>query len=357
MRLLVWGASPQAGWLAARFDQLGYETLWLTETPVAEAVSHFGGLELVSPHQRHRCHDLTIATDIDAVLKPPLAWIILAMPNWAVGNAVSAMVRRIPPEHCPNILLLQHGIGGMEKITTYFDESHIVQGILTRIIAWPIMNNGQIAYETIVSDGLGGTALSTGPQVHKISHMLTLAGMGPVNIHDKDALRWSDILWQIQANALPTLLDVPPEHVYEDQRLFEIEYRQIREALQVIDQLGIPFVKLPGVDVPRLARQIRLLPKSLLPNRLKPNAKPPGLRTDLTWKTGHSDAAYLNGMVAKLAYDMGQNASVNHVLALSLTDIAEGRTPWDQFKGNFAYLETLIRVASRHETPPTWRKQ
>src|SRR5690606_21892776 len=96
-------------------------------------------------------------------------------------------------------------------------------------------------------------------------------GFGKVPIHDPVALRWSDILWQIQANALSTLLDIDPAAVYENPRLFEIEYAQLREAMRVIDHLRIKLLPLPSVNIPRLAWQIRTIPKQKLRTILAKN--------------------------------------------------------------------------------------
>lgn len=347
MRLLVWGASPTAAWLAARFHHLGYETIWLTQEPIASTIQRFG-LELISPHHRETYSNLTIETRPENAIKPPLAWIILAMPTWALNEAVMQLGARIPPTKCPDILLVQHGIGGVEKITTFFDESKILTAASTRTFTWPMLPDGQIAYETVVSDGLGGLALSHHPHALKMAHMLHVAGLGNAPIYERSSLQWSHLFWSIQANALAAILDLDPHTIYQNPELFEIEYRQLREAVSVIDRENVALVELPGVNVPRLAWQVRLIPKRLLAPILQANTKPPSLKTELHQQWKRSDAAYLNGMVAKAAHDYGIAAPTNQALAISVTDIAEGRALWSQFKGNLDYLQTIIRVTSRH---------
>lgn len=348
MQILVWGASAEAAWLTARFHQLGYETTWLANDTIAADISRFAGLNLVSPQRKTQLKQLHILTNISEALKPLPAWIVLAMPNWALNAAVLQLATSIPKAQCPPILTLQHGMGAIEKIGAFFDQDRITQGILTRNFQWPTLPDGTRAYETVVSDGLGGIALTDSPHALKMAHMLALVGFGKVPIHDQVALRWSDILWQIQANALSTLLDIDPAAVYENPRLFEIEYAQLREAVRVIDHLRIKLLPLPSVNIPRLAWQIRTIPKQKLRTILAKNKPSASLRDDLVYKTGRSDAAYLNGTIASFAYDHRLPAPVNHILALSVTDIAEGRAQWQQFHGNPDYLETLLRIASRH---------
>ncbi len=345
MRLLVWGASPQAAWLAARFHQ---QATWLTTDTVAADLAQFGQLELISPHNFQQVTELSITTDSSSVLKPPLDWIVLAMPIWALDDALWAMSRRIPPDKCPPLLTVQSGIGGIEKIRGFFPDTPVIQAILTRTLSFPMVDHHTAAYETVVSDGVGGIAITNGDNANEAAHLLRHAGLGSVMVHEQEQLRWSDLLWQIQANAVATLMDIEPTEVYDSARLFDIEYRQLREAIRIIDQQRINLVSLPSVDVPRLGWQIRVIPKRLLRFALRPNAKPPSLRPDLMLQSGRSDAAYLNGAVAKTAYDSGSRAPVNHALALGLTDIAEGRALWSQFRNQVSYLETIIRIATSH---------
>ena len=105
---------------------------------------------------------------------------------------------------------------------------------------------------------------------------------------------------------------------------------------------------LPGINVPRLAVMVRWLPKFLLKNILKAQASYPTLKDDLVNETGRSDAAYINGAIAHAGYDAGISTPINHALAVTLTDIAEKRASWSQFKGNLTQLATIIRIMSRH---------
>jgi ketopantoate reductase len=353
MRLLVWGASPEAGWMAARFHQLGYAITWLANDAIATDITRHGKIELSDPQHHLVITDLNIVTTLDEGLgsePESMRWIFLMMPNWALSNALIEMSQHILPQACPYLFVLSHGIGSFEKIAMFFDPKLILRGVSTQTFAFPSINDdtGHVAHEVIVSDGLGGIVLSHHEKADKMAHMLQRAGFSSVQIESRESLEWSNLLWQIQANALPTLVDADPENVYKDSRLFAIEHAQLREAMAVINRLKIQLIKLPDVNVPRLAWQIQALPKFMLARLLSPNRKPPSLRNDLVQKTGRSNAAYLNGIVAQYAYELGIPAPVNHILALSLTDVAEGRALWSQFRDQVNYLETMIRIASRH---------
>jgi 2-dehydropantoate 2-reductase len=349
MHILVWGASPLAGWLAARLHSEKYKVIWLADEQIASTIQRFKQLELVSPDKREIVQELRIETRASDCLKPPLDWIILATPGWGMADAVFEITRWIPPEHYPPVLALQHGSGSFEQIETVAGKERVFRGVLTRQFRWPLIKESQqVAYETIITTGSGGLSLGRHPLLKHFSPALWAAGLGPIHVKDRRDLEWSDVLWQIQANALPTLLDCPPETIYTEPRLFDIELAQLREAINVIDHLGVRLVSLPSVNVPRLATQIRWLPKRLLAPLLKLNAQLPSLRDDLERNTGRSDAAYLNGAIAVQAHNYGLPAPVNHMLAISVTDVAEGRATWEQFRGEPEHIERLIRIAARH---------
>lgn len=348
MRVLVWGSSPAAGWLAGRFHQIGYSAAWLTSEPIVADVRRFKRLDLISPQRHLTITDISIGSSIDELLRPPLDWVVLAMPTWAISDAAREMSRRIPPENCPSVLIVSNGIGSQEKVQTFFPLTSVLQAFPTRHFEWTVLPHGRPAYESIISTGTGGFGLSEGGKASEVQAMLLGADVGDVVIAPQLSLSWSDLLWQIQANALPTLLRLSPEQIYEDEHLFALEHRQLREAVQIIDRQKILLVDLPGVHVRRLGWQIRVLPPNLLKAVLKPTAKPPSLLHDLALKTGRSDAAYLNGVVARTANDMHFSAPVNYALAVSVTDVAEGRAVWEQFVPD--YLATLIRIAEQHTT-------
>ena len=345
MRILVWGATPTAGWVAGRLQQLRHESIWLTNEAIAKDVQRFGStLKLKSPHNTFTINDLTIGTDVEAILKPPLDWIMLVMPTWAIEQAVREMSRRIPPQHCPPILIISNGTGAFEKVEKLFPETPLIQGFPTQQFSWPLLPDS-IAYETIVSDGLGGIALTEHEKSGDIANLLRLIGFRAVSIHERIALEWSDLFWQIQGNALPVLFNISPKEMYRNAAFFDFEYQQLREAIQIIDRSKIQLVDLPGVATRKLGWQVRVMPKWLLQSVLGKNTKPPSLQRDFLQKTGRSDAAYLHGIVAKTAHDLGINTPVSYALATAVTDLAEGRALPEQF--TIDYLQTLIRIATR----------
>lgn len=338
MRLLIWGASPLGGWLAARLHQAQYDVIWLADTPLPFPLT--GDLELVSGPSCQKVTGLRVWTEPQEALTPLPEWVIFAMPGWGLSRALTTLAVTAAPEKLPHALSLQPGIGSLEKLISLLGAEKSLRAVITREFTW--------ADASIMTGGAGGFVVSEHPQAAFIGELLQRAGLGKPRTAPVDSLGWSDVFWRLHANALPTLLNIAPVSVYDDPNIWQLEYRQLREAIAVIDRLNINLVNLPGIHVPGLAWLVRLLPPRRLAKVLKQWVRQPSLRVDLEHQSGHSDAAYLNGAVVQAAYGLQLPAPVNHVLALSVTDVAEGRIQWSHFHNNLDYLQTLIRVASRH---------
>jgi ketopantoate reductase len=113
-----------------------------------------------------------------------------------------------------------------------------------------------------VENGIGaeGIAAELRPQAPLIAGSLT----APIELASENEIRWlgsmkwSKLLANLIANATGAILDMDAGEIYRDPRLFAIERRQLRETLDVMQQLGLKPVGIPGAPVPWLARAVRL---------------------------------------------------------------------------------------------------
>ena len=84
------------------------------------------------------------------------------------------------------------------------------------------------------------------------------AGLPARRLADARAMKWSKLVANLVGNALSALADRDPAEVYADPALFDLERRQLLEALAVMRAQGIGVVALPGANVPLLALGVRL---------------------------------------------------------------------------------------------------
>lgn len=247
-------------------------------------------------------------------------WVIFTLPGYALDEPAFKLIQR---GMMPRCLCLTHGIGPTEKLANYFGEEKVVRGVA--------MDDTLYLAEHSLTD-----------EIKKMVQPV----WGEIEVVDDQSLSWSDVIYQMLFNALPALMDVSSEEVLKSKRYVAIEMNALREAAELIDALDVDLLKLGDHNLPRLAWAARNLPSFALRQILKGYVKPSTLRNDLENKVGRSDAAYINGAVAHQASLHDMHAPVNHALAVSVTDIAEGRARWSQFRHQPEYLETIIRIMS-----------
>ncbi|MCI0708539.1 MAG: hypothetical protein L0154_00080 [Chloroflexi bacterium] len=247
-------------------------------------------------------------------------WMIFTLPGYTLDEPAFKFIQR---GVMPNCLCLTHGIGPTEKLANYFGEKKVVRGV--------VMDDTLYVAEHPLTDEVKN---------------LVKPVWGEIEVVDNQSLRWSDVVYQMLFNALPALLDVSSDEVLKRERYLDIEMKALREAAELIDALEVNLIKLGDHNLPRLAWAARNLPSFAFRQMLKAYVKPSTLRNDLENKVGRSDAAYINGAVAHQASLHDRHAPVNHALAVSVTDIAEGRALWSQFRRQPEYLETIIRIMS-----------
>ncbi len=164
------------------------------------------------------------------------------------------------------------------------------------------------------------------------------AGLRARRVGDARTMKWSKLVANLVGNASSAILDASPADVYADAAAFDLERRQLLEALAVMRALGLRPVALPGADVRLLATGIRL-PRALARPVLRRivsgarGGKEPSLRLHVRTDEGPSEAAWLNGAVARAATALGRRAPVNACLARIVDEVAADpeRAAW--FRG------------------------
>ena len=349
MQLLIVGASPLAAFLSAAstfLKQPGWSSLWLTNRLTLDTIQQHGGLHVLWAGGRRVALNLNATASLDDAFAATDRFdaVLFAMPGYDGARLLFEMRQRVSQP--PPIVILQTGIGNTERVESVYGPGSVLRGALSVTIAYPTLPDGQPARETVVVHPSGGVALAEDhPLSQPIAAFLSAAGL-PVTLGPGRDLQWSALLWQLYANAIPALVDLPFADVRRSRALFALEYRQLIEALGVIQKLGVRLIDLPGAPINRLATQLQTLPPSLLASQLIFKPDPPGFRSELWRGVGGSEAAYLNGAVAVHAQDLHLHTPVNHALALTLQDIAERRALWSQFRGQPAMLEAIVRVAA-----------
>ncbi len=338
-QLLIWGSTPLAGWLAAGLHPHAQVT-WLADDALRGAVETAGGLVIGSA--RHP--DLSIVTAMTDAPRPDMIW--LACPPWQVAEHLSHLATFVPPgEAPPFIVWVGLGVGPQQRIESLFGAEHSLAVVPTRVARFvthparpdePLLNTLDI--------GAGGGFAVQNQHARSVEVVRWLRHLGaPIISAPQESLLWSSVMWGIQANVLSSILDIPPERVYATPAYFAYEHQQLGEAHTILSRKGVRLTGLPGVNIPRMVAELRWVPRVAVGALLRRYPRPPSLRDE--FRTGRSSAAYLNGAIALAADEMKLAAPINHALALTATDIAEGRALWSAYRQQPELLLATLRLA------------
>ncbi len=336
MKVLIYGGSPEGYYLAARLAQVGHGVTLAGAGKAAPG----GELKL-----RGRQGKLETAQGVEYVADAHEAlanggydWIALALPAYetaAAGQVLAQHLRQPVP-----VVTFQRGTGHAATLQTILGHEDVIAGAVTAVVA----RSGADTVEVVREGGicLGGSAPSTG----RVRDALASTSVEVVHLPDVATLEWSKLFVDLIGNALSAILDEPPREVFRDYRLFDVEWAALNEALWMLERRGITLVDLPGAPAHKLARRVRRLPRQLVRLLLirKVSNQPSSLLQELRSGEGQTEAAWLNGAVVFAAHTLDYLAPINHALALSVSDIAAGRMPWEMFRHNPDMVLRAIRM-------------
>jgi 2-dehydropantoate 2-reductase len=319
-RVLVVGAGAVGSFLGTLLGSVGYDVTLVrifeqpSERPVT-LVRSDGTRQVVAVHRVTKTEDSS---------PPDLILVAVKMP--VLREALA------PTQAWPDVptLTVENGIGAEATAADIRTRAPQIAGSLTAPI--------RLASEDeLIWLGRGGIGLAAAnpraePFVKPLLADFARAGLRTAELPDAKAMKWSKLLANLIANATGAILDMDPDAIYADRRLFEVERRQLLEALDVMAALGLKPVGLPGAAVPWLVRAIRLpgwLSRPIL-RRVVGGArggKLPSLRLHVRIagegpSTEETEAAWMNGAVASWGRSSGVATPVNARLAELVDDVA-----------------------------------
>jgi 2-dehydropantoate 2-reductase len=273
------------------------------------------------------------------------AYVVLAvkMPNLA------AAIEGCSPWPEVAVVTLQNGIGAEELVAAARPGAPLLAASLTAPIEREA--DGTLAWTKRRGIALGSVAGDTIAVRAAIGDALDAGGLPVVTVRDWRAMKWSKLLTNLVANAVPALLDRDAPAVYADRRLFAVEREQVQEALRVMRALGLSPVRLPGADVRWLALGYRapaVLTQPIM-RRVVGGArggKAPSLLLHLRAGGGPSESPWLNGGVARAGAAAGVPTPVNAALAALVETAAADPSAWDRTRGRPVALLAAINHAA-----------
>ena len=349
MAIIVVGAGAIGLLVAGRLAQSGQRTILLARPSVAAAIGQ-QRLRIVENGSLHVADRLLVITDLAALAPedraPELA--IVCVKGYDTAGVLAALAQ-LGPQF---VLTLQNGIGNEELLAEQLGAERVLSGVITSSVEVELP--GRVAVAKSGGIAIAPVRPAAQAAATRAAVALRRAGFEVYEFADYRAMKWSKALLNMLGNASAAILDMPVAEVYADRRLVALERRAFREALAVMDRLGIAPINLPRYPAALLAAAMRRLPPALLYLLLRRfvaggrGKKPPSLQLELARGNPRSEGAFLYGAVDQAARAAGIDAPVNRALWATLQSIASGEVAWDSYRRQPGRL--LAQVADTEQT-------
>lgn len=251
----------------------------------------------------------------------------------------------------PALLSIQNGVGNEDLLANAIPTAPVLAGSITTPVS--VEGPGVIRIDK-PRYGLGVAAWHPpGPSAlcDEVCALLQAAGFAVTPFADAPAMKWTKLLMNMLGNATCAILDEPPERVFGDSRMIDVEIAAWREALAVMHAAGIAAIDLDKYPFAKLAPLIRSAPAALIRPVLKGQiggargGKMPSLHIDLHSNKGRSEVRWLNGAVVATGEKVGVPTPVNRVLTSTVLSLVENPTERDGWKANHNRLWQTVRRA------------
>ncbi len=342
MRVLIYGAGAVGCYLGWHLASGGHTVTLLGRRPIIDAIRRSGLLLHTRESSRH-LDTLNALSDPRVALAQEYDWIAFTMKSYATVAAIYELQTYLPDP--PPIVCFQNGVGNEESLRSAFGAERVVAATMTTPVSMPQPG-------IVVEEKLRGLAVALdAPPARMVEAAFQSTELVVQRVDSTPVLKWSKLLLNLLGNATSAILDLLPGEVFKSPSLFRIEWDALKEAVAMMRLQGFEPINLPGAPARLLARASDWIhPRFLRPLMQMQVAsgrgeKAPSLLAALRAGAQQTEVAWLNGAVVQAADRLRRLAPVNHALALIVSDIAAGRTPWDMYRHRPEMLLTAVRAA------------
>ena len=337
VNVLVYGAGAIGTYFGGSLAQAGQRVTFIEQPQVAAELNQQGlTLDLRIDPRRKDDNPLRLAPgsfecygSLEAALaKGPFDAIIFALKSFDTVGAVKSM--QPYKDQLPPVLCLQNGVENESAIAAVLGSSKVLHGTTTHSVARQAA--GSIVLEKCRGVGLApGTSENLQVLAGDLVEAMNEAWLN-ARLYPRPAdMKWSKMLTNLLGNASAAILDMTPAEVFQHPGLYQLEMGMMREAMLVMEALGVHPVNLPGVPVNLLSWAVFDMPAFIArPLMVKMvgggrGGKMPSFHIDLHSSRGRSEVDYLNGAVVRAGERVGIPTPINRLLNQTLLDMVAGR--------------------------------
>ncbi len=322
MNYLIIGAGAIGTYIGGSLLKSGSQVVFLERESVIQALKN-EGLTLNLESGVFMTSDFQVFSDLDQATQNPIDIIIFAMKSFDTEEVVKGLVKF--RDRFRAVLCLQNGVENEQIIANYLGADKVIGGSVTSAVQRGSI--GQASLEKKRGIGVVDSQHLSRSIVEDFNRAKLNAKLYP-KLED---LKWSKMLSNLLGNATSAILNMTPAQLFQNAKIYEIEFLQMTEAVQVMAKLGIHSINLPGVPMKLLLWLMLKLPRKLSRIILAKligsgrGEKMPSFHIDLHSGQTTLESPYLNGAICRFGEQVDVPTQVNHFLSQMLSDMTRRR--------------------------------
>jgi 2-dehydropantoate 2-reductase len=346
LRFLCFGVGAIGTYIGGSLSLIDQDVVFVERPALAEEVRKYG-LHLRIKNKEYHSPNPVVVSSIDKALGlGPFDAALLAIKSYDTLS----LVKELAPYRValPPILCLQNGVENEQNLADVFGSERVIAGTITSAV-------GRRGAGNIVLEKLRGMGIAS---EHSLTPMLVAimqaAGLKAHRYGSAADMKWSKMLTNLLANASSAILDMNPEEIFNDSKVYWLEVEMLREALRVMAAQKYSVIDLPGTPVRILCWLVETFPPAysqpLLMRALGKGrgAKMPSFYIDLSSGRGFSEVDYLNGAVVRFGEQLGIPTPVNRMLTDTLLSLTRGELPRNTYSKQ---PDKLIALLNKYQLP------
>ncbi len=328
MNYLIIGAGAIGTYIGGSLLKSGSKVVFLERESVVHSLQK-KGLIISLEDEVYSTSDFQVFSNLNQALEEQVDIVIFAMKSFDTEGVVKELVQY--KNRFDAVLCLQNGVENEQLITKYLGTDKVIGGSVTSAVERIAI--GQASLEK--KRGIG--IVEALPLSKLVVDEFNRAGL-TAKLYPKLAdLKWSKMLSNLLGNATSAILNMTPVEIFQNPKSYEIEYLQMKEALQVMDKLGIDPTNLPGIPMKLLLWIMLKLPRRLSKMILATlvgegrGDKMPSFHIDLHSGQKVLESTYLNGAICRFGELANVPTPVNYYLNQLLTEMAQRKELIQEF--------------------------
>jgi 2-dehydropantoate 2-reductase len=353
MKILVIGAGAIGSLVGGKLALAG-EEVTLAGRPRFAAAVQARGLHLIDETGERSITTIVATASIGeavAIRPEPFDLAIFTVKSYDTATALAELAAASDAQHRPvrSLLSVQNGVGNEEALAAAFPVTPVIAGSITTPVSVPDVATIRIdkpRYHLSLAPWRPAVA---GPEFAAARAALARAGFSAEFYAGAAGMKWTKLLMNMVGNATPAILGLPPDQLFADPAIVDIEIKAWREALAVMAAAGIAPVNMAQYPFRWLAPVIRLAPSAWIRPLLRKSVggarggKLPSFLLDIQAGKAQNEVGWLNGAVAALGAQTGVATPVNRRLTELVMAVAANPAERAAWQGDRHRLATLFQ--------------